>query len=176
MDTRQLRFESMRDLYQTQRDRRDAIRSSVATPVAAFAFSIFDLSTLATHYDVDNLGSVPGILIAAIAICSVATLLYAALLIISVERNFIYIDPPDLEGMVDAEASIRRSTEASDEDETADQMQDLLAGSYDIIYRRYFAANEQAARDRTLGLRLILCALAAIAVAFLILPFQGGGS
>jgi hypothetical protein len=176
MDTRQLRFETMRDLYQTQRDRRDAIRGSIATPVAAFAFSIFDLSNLATHYDINNIDSVPGIIIATIAVCIVATLLYAAFLIINVERNFIYIDPPDLEGMLHSEESIRNSTEASDENTTAEQMRDLLTGSYDIIYRQYFAANEHAARDRTLGLRLILCALAAIAVAFLILPFQVGGS
>jgi hypothetical protein len=176
METAQLRFDAMRDLYQRQRDRREEIRGSVATPVAAFAFSIFDLSTLATNYSVENMGSAPGIVIGIIALASVVILLYAASLIIRVERDFIYIDPPDLEGMLDAETRIRQAGGEGDEDLVAEQMRSLLTGAYDIIYRRYYAANEQAARDRTLGLRLILCALALLTVAFLILPFQMGGS
>lgn len=176
MDPGQLRFDAMRDLYQTQRDRREEIRNSVATPVAAFAFSIFDLSTLATNYSVENIRSIPGIAIGIIALVSVAILICAASLIIRVERNFMYIDPPDLEEMIEAEKRIREANAETDDKLAAEQMQSLLTGAYDIIYRRYFAANEQAAADRTFGLRLILCALMLLAVAFLILPFQTTGS
>lgn len=78
----------------------------------------------------------------------------------------------DTRNSVGAEEQIRSSGAAADDEAAAPQTRNLLAGAYDIVCRRYFAANEQAARDRTLGLRLILAALAAIAVALLILPFQ----
>lgn len=173
MDTTRLRYEVMRDFYHVQRERREHIRNSVATPVAALAFSIFNLSALAANVTVDNLASAPGIAIAILAVFSVAAMMWAARLIVGVERNVVYLDPPDLEEMVAAETQIRR--DGGDEAAVAAKMLDLMSGSYDIVYRRYFAANEQAARDRTKGLRLILVALIAIALCFLILPFQAEG-
>lgn len=175
MDTTRLRYEVMRDLYHVQRERREQIRNSVATPVAALAFSIFNLSALAANVSVDNLASPPGIAISALALLSVAAMIRAALLIVGVERNVVYLDPPDLEEMVAAESHIRHHCDSGDEAAVAARMQDLMSGSYDIVYRRYFAANEQAARDRTKGLRLILVALIAIALCFLLLPFQADG-
>lgn len=171
MNTTRLRFEAMRDLYQTQRDRREHIRDSVATPVAALAFSVFNLSTLASSYDFGNWAHPAGLAIAVIALTSVAALLVAAALIIRIERNFVYLDPPDLHELVDAEQRIRAAGDNSDEN-ASEKMHDLLAGTYDIIYRRYFAGNEHAARDRTWGLRLIMFALGLLAVAFVLLPAQ----
>ncbi len=54
-------------------------------------------------------------------------------------------------------------------------MHDYMAGVFDIVYRRYFAENEQRARDRTYALRLIVGALCVLLFAFLLLPLAGGG-
>lgn len=174
MDPKRLRFEIMRDLYEAQRTRREHIRNSVATPVAALAFSVFNLSTISTHVVFGDWSRPVNVTIAGLSLASVLTLLAGVILIIRVERNVMYLDPPDLEELVRSEGQIRAAG-AENEDEVLARMHDLMAGSYDIVYRRYFAANEQAARDRTRGLHLILIALALIVVVLCLLPFQSGG-
>ncbi|MFD2435970.1 hypothetical protein [Modicisalibacter luteus] len=102
---------------------------------------------------------------------SVVLLLSGAAFIINLERGFIYVDPPDLKELVEAENKLKEQGDKSDE-AIAAQMQDMMSGSYDIVYRWYFAANEQAAHDRTRGLHLILLSLGLIVVTFALLPFQ----
>ena len=161
----------MRELYQAQRERRESIRGSVATPVAALAFSIFDLSTIASHFRPDT--NPVGIAIVSLVGISVLCLLASAVLIVRMEYGFIYLDPPDTEEMLRAEGIISEHNEGQD---VIGPLYDFLAAAYDVVYRRYFAGNEQAARDRTRGLRLILLALGLLAIALLLLPFQGGGA
>ncbi|MWJ26729.1 hypothetical protein LG290_06295 [Halomonas sediminis] len=170
MDPIRLRFEVMRDLYQSQRDRREQIRSSVATPVSAMAFTVFNLSTLATHLNLENWSYPANMAISIMFFISIVLLLSGAILIVRLERSFIYVDPPDLEELVSAEKILRYS-ENSDE-AVAGQLQEMMSGSYDIVYRWYFAANEQAARDRTHGLHLILFSLIIIVISYAFLPFQ----
>jgi hypothetical protein len=91
------------------------------------------------------------------------------------ERNVIYIDSPDLEELVYAERQLR--ARSGDDDELVErQLQGMMAASYDIIYRRYFAYNEQASRDRTRGLHLVMFGLCLIMVTLAILPFQAGAA
>lgn len=174
MNPVRLRFEVMRDLYQSQRQRREQIRDSVATPVAGLAFSVYSVSALAAHFDAGHLAHPVNLTIAVLALISILFLMAGAFLIIRLEKNVVYMDPPDLEELVSAERRIRNSGHDDDEAAAA-QLHDLMAGAYDIVYRRYFAANEQAARDRTRGLHFILYGLCLIAVALAFLPFQQGG-
>ena len=171
MDPVRLRFDAMRELYQSQRDRREQIRSSVATPVSALAFTVFNLSTLATNYHLEHWNYPVNLAIGVLFFTSVVLLLSGAAFIINLERGFIYVDPPDLKELVEAENKLREQGGKSEE-AIAAQMQNMMAGSYDIVYRWYFAANEHAARDRTRGLHLILFSLGLIVVAFALLPFQ----
>ncbi|MHB0775055.1 hypothetical protein [Halomonas sp. WWR20] len=171
MDPVRLRYEVTRELYQSQRDRREQIRSSVATPVSALAFTVFNLSTLATHFNVENWNYPINLAIGVLFFASVVLLLTGAAFIISLEKGFIYVDPPDLRELIDAETRLK-NTNGEQKELIAEQMQEMMSGSYDIVYRWYFAANEQAARDRTRGLHLILFSLALIVVAFALLPFQ----
>lgn len=176
VDPVRLRFEVMRELYQSQRDRREQIRSSVATPVSALAFTVFNLSTLATQYNLENWQHPINLAIGLLFFASVVLLLSGAAFIINLEKGFIYVDPPDLRELIETERRLREENEkggnTKGEDEITAQLQDVMSGSYDIVYRWYFAANEQAARDRTRGLHLILFSLGLIVVAFALLPFQ----
>jgi hypothetical protein len=172
MNPARLRFEVVRDLYQSQRARREQIRDSVATPVAALAFTVYCVSGLATAYNAGQLSDPINHAIAWLAAGSIVCLLGGAFLIVRVERKLVYLDPPDLEEMVASEKQLR---EHEDDDERIGQrLHDLMAGAYDIVYQRYFTANEQAARDRTRGLHLVLAALSLTALCFALLPFQAG--
>jgi hypothetical protein len=173
MTPSRLKYEAMQNLYEAQRERRETIRNSVATPVAAFAFSIYNLSAIATNFKASQLLDPVGLAIAVLTVLAVGCLLAAAALIVQMERGVVYLDPPDLEELVRAEKEIR--ARGDDHDHVVDKLQDLLAGAYHIVYRRYFAANEQAARDRTRGLRLVLAALGLLSLALLLLPLHIGG-
>lgn len=173
MTPSRLKYEAMHNLYEAQRERRETIRNSVATPVAAFAFSIYNLSAIATKFKTSQLLEPAGLAIAVLTVLAVGCLLAAAALIVRMERGVVYLDPPDLEELVRAEKQIRARHD--DHDQVVSKLQDLLAGAYHIVYRRYFAANEQAARDRTRGLRLVLAALALLSLALLLLPLHAGG-
>lgn len=168
----ELRYEVMREQYQTQRDRREQIRSSVATPVSAMAFTVFNLSTLAKHINTQNMNEPLGLILVVLFIASIVLLLIGAAYIIMVERGFIYVDPPDLREMLLAEEKFRGREERTSDEEVGEDLKELLTGSFDIVYRWYFTANEKAARDRTRGLHLILLALIMIVLGYSILPFM----
>ena len=168
-----LRFQLARNMYTSQRSRREEVRGSVGTPVAALAFSVFNLSTLATYYAAGQWAQPVNLAIAILTIAGIASLIAGAFFIVRMEWNVIYMDPPDLQEIVRAERAFRRMGSESDE-ALVTNLQDVMAGAYDIVYRRYFAANEQAAKDRTRGLHFIIGALILISLAFALLPFQTG--
>ncbi|WP_404363279.1 hypothetical protein [Marinobacter sp.] len=170
----ELIYETMRERYQSQRDRREQIRSSVATPVTALAFSVYTLAWVSGRIDVSQWENAPTLAAMVLMSISVLCLLAGAIFIVRMERNIIYIDPPDLEELVAAESRLRQLRE-KDHEYVQDQMRGMMAGAYDIIYRRYFASNEQASRDRTRGLHLIVFGLSLTMIALVVLPFQGGG-
>lgn len=172
MTPSELRFEAMRERYQSQRDRREEIRNSVATPVAGLAFAAYTLSMVTGRVDVTLWQEPVTGTVMLLAGAAVFALLAGALFIVRMEKNVIYIDPPDLQELVNIEQQARKQDDS--EERVTQQLQDALCGSYDIIYRRYFASNEQAARDRTRGLHLIILGLALIMIALVLLPFQGG--
>jgi len=166
------RLDITREMFRVQRQRRDDIRASLATPVAALAFSVFNLATLAPLIELGRPTAVD-LVIWALAILATLALVGACLLIVRVEWRFIYLDPPDLEAIVAAEAQL--AERVPDVDERLERLRDYMAGAYDIGYRRYFAENEQRSRDRTYGLRLIILALSALMLAFVILPLAMAG-
>ena len=168
-----LRFQLARNMYTSQRSRREEVRGSVATPVAALAFSVFNLSNLAGYYGANAWMQPVNLVIGVLALLSIGSLIAGACFIVRMEWNVVYMDPPDLEEIVRAERAFKRMGSDTDE-EVATHLQDLMAGGYDIVYRRYFAANEQAARDRTRGMHFMIAALILLSLAFLLLPFQAG--
>lgn len=159
-----------KDLYLCERGRREEIRQSVATPVAALAFSIFNLGNLSTQYDASAWPETVSLVIATLMLASVLILLLASLLIIKVERLIFYYDPPSLKDLTTVEKNIENKIGKNGNIE--EEMQNYISACYDISYRKHFISNERAARDRTRGLHLIVLALMIIAIAYLFLPFQ----
>lgn len=172
MSPDEFRCDIARSMYQSQRDRRDQVRNGVATPVAALAFSVFNLSTLATQFSAQSWADPVTLVIALAGVLSVGCLIAGSAYIVRAEWNVIYLDPPDAQEMKRMEDAIRERCATSDEDVIVAQMRAVMTAAYDTVYRRYFSANEQASADRTRALRLIVVALVLLSGAFLFLPFQ----
>lgn len=174
MSASKIIFYTMRERYETQRDRREQIRNSIATPVTAMAFSVYTLAWVSGRIDVSQWQHPIGFTVILLAGFSVLCLLGGAFLIIRMERDVIYIDPPDLQELIFAEQQLRERSNG-DDILVEKQLREMMTASYDIIYRRYFAANEQTSRDRTRGLHLIVLGLSVIMIVLMLLPFQPGG-
>lgn len=164
-------LEHARQIFFAERSRREAIRGSLSTPVAAISFAVFALGTLSVEIDVARLGHFSTLAIFCLAGCSVIALSASAYQVLLSEWLFVYHEPPRLpdlagrdgapggDGDVDAEESARA----------------ILAASYAVAYEELLKGNAISAIRRTWALRLILLALLLQALAFLILPFHRGG-
>jgi hypothetical protein len=172
-----LGYELYRDLYFSERQRRETIRGSIAVPTAALAFSIYSLSMLATQFDLTRWHEPFAIAIGLLSLLATGLLIVAAANIGRVEWMFVYHDPPDLEALVKAEDQARR--ELGDwwleDGEGKRQLRGVLTASFYIAYGKYFAANQRSARRRTLALRQVLAALVSLALAFALLPAHLAG-
>lgn len=171
MSSQNLIYATMFERYQSQRDRREQIRGSVATPVSALAFSVYTLAWVSDRIDIQQWQDPVQLVSISLMFTSVLFLLLGAFMIMRMEKNIIYIDPPDLEELVHSEKRLQEQSE--DPEYVKENMEKLLIASYDIIYRRYFASNEQASRDRTRGLHLIVIGLCIIMATLVIQPFFG---
>ena len=162
----ELRHDHFRQLYFAERSRRESIRGSIGTPVAAISFSVFAFGTLATEFDFARWVAPPSLVIVLLACASMLALLGAAYHVVMVEWLFVYHEPPSLADLLSAEAQVR--VDRPDHLET--EMVDLLTGSYAIAYQQYLCGNMISARSRTWALRFVLASLVLLAIAFLFLP------
>ena len=164
-----LHLEHAREMFLAERARREAIRGSLSTPVAAISFAVFALGTLSVEIDVEGLEHGTTVAILLLALCSVAALFASAYQVLLSEWLFVYHEPPRLADFVAGE-------ETHDQDHDRDaQARSVLAASYAIAYEEQLKGNAISAMRRTWALRLILLALLLQAVAFAILPFHRGG-
>lgn len=158
------------------RTARTHIRGSLGTPVAAAAFTVFNLGVLAQHVDVSRLAEPLGLLIGLLALASVIALAGAVYFMMKVEWHFVHIEPPDLLELVRIEDEIRSGKETPGVDdphgEVSSELQGVLTAAYYAGYEAYLVGNAHSARFRTWALRLVLLALVYLAVGFLLLPFH----
>lgn len=166
----ELRLEHFRTIYLSERSRRESIRSSIGTPVAAISFSVFALGNLATRFDPGRMGEPASLAIAALAVASTAALLLAVYHVFMVEWLFVHHEPPRLRDLVEAERIIGKE---KGEAAVVSGLTDLLTASYSIAFEQYLWGNTASARSRTWALRLVLVSLLCLAFGFLLLPFQG---
>ena len=94
-----------------------------------------------------------------------------------VEWHFVHLEPPDLPEIVRVEQRIRAahqdgSDQPASRDAISEDLQNILSGSYYAGYDAYITGNAESALYRMRALRLVLLALACVAIAFLLLPFQ----
>jgi hypothetical protein len=162
-----LHLEHSRQMFLAERARREAIRGSLSTPVAAISFAVFALGTLSVEIDVGRLSHISTLAILFLALGSVGALFASAYQVLLSEWLFVYHEPPRLPDIV--------GSEDMDDDESEAMARGLLAASYAVAYEEQLKGNAISAMRRTWALRLILLALLLQAVAFVILPFHRGG-
>lgn len=167
--TRELRHEHFRQIYMSERSRRESIRSSIGTPVSAISFSVFALGNLLVQFDASRLGEPTAMAIAVLATTSVVALLAAVHQVFMVEWLFVHHEAPRLPDLMEAEERMRA---VMGEDEVAAGMMDLMTASYSIAFEQHLWGNTVSARSRTWALRLVLLSLTFLAAAFLLLPFH----
>lgn len=172
MSPNELRFDHFRQIYLNERTRREAIRGSIGTPVAAISFSVFSLGNLVTRFDMSRLGEPVSLFIAAMACAGVLAMLGAVYHVVMVEWLFIHHEPPPMAGLVEAENAIRAER---GEEAVVPGLMDLMAASYAIAFEQYLWGNTVSARSRTRALRLVLLSLVFLAIGFLALPFHQKG-
>ena len=173
-----LRNDLYRELFFSERARREQIRSSIGFPTSAVAFSVYAFSGLAQSFDVERWDEPVALAIIALTLLAIVLMLFAVVLIVRVEWLFSYSDPPDLYELVRMERGLREraasGTADSPQDMVPDQLKDALTGSFYIGYMRYFNENARSASYRARALRLVLAALMCLLLAFALLPLHLG--
>lgn len=161
-----LHLEHCRQLFLSERSRRETIRGSISTPVAAISFAVFALSNLATELDVDRWRETPAPAIMVLGLASIAALFASAWHVLLSEWLFVYHEPPRLNDLL----GDRDTAEGAEQAEA--RLRAVLIASYAVAYEQYLRGNAVSSRHRTWALRLILLSLLLQAVAFAILPFH----
>lgn len=165
----QLHLEHARHLYLSERARRENIRGSLSTPVAAISFAVFALSSLVVEVDVEHWRQWAALALVGLGAAAVMALFASAYQVVMSEWLFVYHEPPRLADLLD-------DGRAGPEDDIEARVRGMLTASYAVAYEQYLKGNADSARRRTWALRLILLSLLLQAVAFLILPFHSVGS
>lgn len=163
----QLHLEHARHLFLSERSRRESIRGSLSTPVAAISFAVFALSTLAVEVDIARWRQGSTLALLLLGTGAVAALFASAWQVVRSEWLFVYHEPPRLTDLLGAGDGSREAEE--------DRTRRLLTASYAVAYEQYLKGNAVSARRRTWALRLILLSLLLQAVAFVLLPFHRAG-
>lgn len=161
----QLHLDHLQALFLNERSRREQIRGSLSTPVAAISFAVFAFSSLSVEVNPERWRDVPTLLIFFLGGVAALALFASAWQVLMAEWLFVYHEPPRLIDLVDDTTG--RSVEQEEE-----HVRSLLAASYSVAYEQYLQGNAISARRRTWALRLILVSLLTQALAFVVLPFH----
>ena len=164
-----IHLEHFRQLYLSERARRESIRSSVSTPVAALSFAVFAFSGLAIKVDVTRWHEPVTLCILLLGALSAAALFASAWQIFRSEWLFVYHEPPRLTDLVEAERT------AEPIEDAVKRTRRVLTVSYAVAYEQYLQGNALSARSRTWALRLILTALLIQVLAIMLLPVHLAG-
>lgn len=164
----QMHLDHARDLFMAERSRREAIRASLSTPVAAISFAVFALSSLSVEVEVDRWRELTTLATIILGCGAAAALFASAYQVVMSEWLFVYHEPPRLADLLPK----GRAEHSENEDE---RTRGVLAASYAVAYEQYLKGNAMSARSRTWALRLTLLSLLLQALAFMILPFHRAG-
>lgn len=171
-----------RELFLSAQQAREQIRGGIGTPVAATAFTVFNLGTVGQHFDATRWQEPTSFALVLLSVAAVLAVLGAVYNVVMVEWHFIHVEPPDLDELLLVH---ERAGEAAAADGTGsvdsaacEELRKALAGGYYAGYVTLLPGNARSARSRTRALRLVLLALACVAIAFLLLPLHlsGGAS
>lgn len=164
----QLHLDHLQALFLSERSRREEIRGSLSTPVAAISFAVFAFSSLSVEVNPAHWRQASTLLVFLLGAVAAIALFASAWQVWMAEWLFVYHEPPRLVDLLDDESG--RSIEEEEARARA-----LLAASYAVAYEQYLKGNAISARRRTWALRLILLSLLVQALAFVVLPFHRAG-
>lgn len=173
----ELRFQTFRDLYFAERNRRESIRGSIGVPASAVAFALYAFIGVVQKVDVAHVfDHIPSIVMLILGVVSVGLLFAAVWRVVRTEWLFVYNEPPDIEELVRIEKRAHEAGKDSGEDNletfVARQVQDTLTAGYYIGWQRYTAGNTNSAHHRTWSVRLVFMALMLLFLAAMLLPFH----
>lgn len=155
-----LHLQHTQQLFLSERSRRETIRGSISTPVAAISFAVFSFSRLAVELDAQRWHEPSALAIMALSAAAIAALFASAWQVVMSEWLFVYHEPPRLQDLVE------------EQEDSGAALRALLAASYAVAYEQYLRGNAASSRHRTWALRLIVVSLLLQALAFVILPFH----
>lgn len=164
----QLHLDHLQALFLNERSRREGIRGSLSTPVAAISFAVFAFSSLSVAVNPDRWQQTSTLIIFLLGTLAALALFASAWQVLMAEWLFVYHDPPRLVDLLD-DVDDRGAVEEEE------HVRALLAASYAVAYEQYLKGNAISARRRTWALRLILLSLLLQALAFVVLPFHRAG-
>ncbi|HBZ06730.1 MAG TPA: hypothetical protein DEP03_10250 [Massilia sp.] len=164
----QFHLEHVQALFLNERSRREGIRGSLSTPVAAISFAVFAFSSLSVEVDPERWRQASTLAIFVLGAAAAIALFASAWQVLMAEWLFVYHEPPRLVDLLD-------DVEGRSDAEEEAHVRAMLAASYAVAYERYLQGNAISARRRTWALRLILLSLLLQALAFVILPFHRAG-
>lgn len=167
----QLHLEHTQALFLSERSRRENIRGSLSTPVAAISFAVFAFSSLSVEVDPARWHQLPTLLIFLLGAAAAIALFASAWQVLMAEWLFVYHEPPRLVDIADLVDEHGARSEAEEEQ----HVRAILAASYAVAYEQYLRGNAMSSRRRTWALRLILLSLLLQALAFVVLPFHRTG-
>lgn len=164
----QYHLDHLQALFLNERSRREGIRGSLSTPVAAISFAVFAFSSLSVEVDPEHWHRASTLLIFLLGAAAAIALFASAWQVLMAEWLFVYHEPPRLVDLLD-------DAPGRSEAEEEAHVRTVLAASYAVAYEQYLKGNAISARRRTWALRLILLSLLLQALAFVILPFHRAG-
>ncbi|TFI57047.1 hypothetical protein E2493_16970 [Sphingomonas parva] len=97
----ELHLEHSRHLFLSERARRESIRGSLSTPVAAISFAVFALSSLSVEVDIERWPHWSALALIALAAGAVVALFLSAYQVVMSEWLFVYHEPPRLPELFD---------------------------------------------------------------------------
>ncbi len=155
VDFGELSPESMKDLYLSEREQSQTIRSQLAVPVTIISFLIFGYVSFAQEVDIARWHEPATLAMLALALASILLIFTAMIYLARVERTFLGAGPQGVEAQL----------QGSDE-----------AGFFLDAIRSVRKHNDAASRCRARAFFLLLAALASFIVAVTLLPLhkQGG--
>ncbi len=170
----ELRHDLYRQLYFAERSRREQIRSGIAVPVSAIAFSVYAFSALATNIDLSNWQNLPSALLIGLALASLAAVVAAIVCLTRVEWLLVFDELPDLTELLRAERALADAAGQSEPESATrlveEQFRDLLTGGYFIAYRRVFMTNGASSTYRAWAVRFVVLGLLLLLLAYMVLP------
>ena len=130
----QLHLDHLQALFLNERSRREGIRGSLSTPVAAISFAVFAFSSLSVEVSPEPWHRISTLCIFLLGAAAAIALFASAWQVLMAEWLFVYHEPPRLIDLLD-------DAPGRSEAEEEAHVRTVLAASYAVAYEQYLKGN-----------------------------------